>query len=85
MTPILPFYQWAAWDGVRQYEAEKHDYLQGQIGNPGTALGPLSLKTCLGACLRQMYRRPPPLACSLITPAPAPDLFQIPDILYLRL
>jgi len=26
--------QWAAWDGVRQYEAEKHDYLQGQIGNP---------------------------------------------------
>ena len=26
--------QWAAWDGVRAYEAEKHDYLQGQIGNP---------------------------------------------------
>lgn len=26
--------QWACWDGVRQYEAEKHDYLQGQIGNP---------------------------------------------------
>jgi fructose-bisphosphate aldolase class II len=26
--------QWAAWDGVRQYEAEKHGYLQGQIGNP---------------------------------------------------
>jgi fructose-bisphosphate aldolase class II len=26
--------QWAYWDGVRQYEATKHDYLQGQIGNP---------------------------------------------------
>lgn len=26
--------QWAFWDGVRQYEAEHHDYLQGQIGNP---------------------------------------------------
>ncbi|MGF1726960.1 class II fructose-bisphosphate aldolase [Photobacterium nomapromontoriensis] len=26
--------QWASWDGVRRYEAENHDYLQGQIGNP---------------------------------------------------
>ncbi|MFT5880009.1 MAG: fructose-bisphosphate aldolase class II [Moritella sp.] len=26
--------QWATWDGIRAYEAEKHDYLQGQIGNP---------------------------------------------------
>ncbi len=26
--------QWAFWDGVRGYEAAKHDYLQGQIGNP---------------------------------------------------
>jgi fructose-bisphosphate aldolase class II len=26
--------QWAAWDGIRKFEAEKHDYLQGQIGNP---------------------------------------------------
>merc|ERR1712071_444463 len=26
--------QWAFWDGVRAYEAEHHDYLQGQIGNP---------------------------------------------------
>jgi len=26
--------QWAFWDGVRQYEAKYHDYLQGQIGNP---------------------------------------------------
>ncbi|MCV6606850.1 MAG: class II fructose-bisphosphate aldolase [Campylobacterales bacterium] len=26
--------QWATWDGVRKYVAEKHDYLQGQIGNP---------------------------------------------------
>ncbi len=27
--------QWAYWDGVRAYEAANHDYLQGQIGNPG--------------------------------------------------
>jgi fructose-bisphosphate aldolase class II len=26
--------QWAFWDGVRAYEADKHDYLQGQLGNP---------------------------------------------------
>ena len=26
--------QWAIWDGIRAYEADKHDYLQGQIGNP---------------------------------------------------
>lgn len=26
--------QWAYWDGLRQFEAAKHDYLQGQIGNP---------------------------------------------------
>jgi len=26
--------QWAFWDGIRTYEAAKHDYLQGQIGNP---------------------------------------------------
>ena len=26
--------QWAFWDGIRDYDAEKHDYLQGQIGNP---------------------------------------------------
>jgi fructose-bisphosphate aldolase class II len=29
--------QWAFWDGVRGYEAEHHDYLQGQIGNPDGA------------------------------------------------
>lgn len=29
--------QWAFWDGVRGYEASKHDYLQGQIGNPDGA------------------------------------------------
>jgi fructose-bisphosphate aldolase class II len=29
--------QWATWDGVRKFEAEKHDYLQGQIGNPDGA------------------------------------------------
>jgi fructose-bisphosphate aldolase class II len=26
--------QWAFWDGVREYAAEKHGYLQTQIGNP---------------------------------------------------
>jgi fructose-bisphosphate aldolase class II len=26
--------QWAYWDGLRVFEAAKHDYLQGQIGNP---------------------------------------------------
>ena len=26
--------QWAFWNGVRGYEAEKRDYLQAQIGNP---------------------------------------------------
>jgi fructose-bisphosphate aldolase class II len=26
--------QWAFWDGIRTFEAAKHDYLQGQIGNP---------------------------------------------------
>ena len=26
--------QWAFWDGVRAYEAENRDFLQGQIGNP---------------------------------------------------
>jgi fructose-bisphosphate aldolase class II len=26
--------QWAYWDGLRQFEAKEHDYLQGQIGNP---------------------------------------------------
>jgi fructose-bisphosphate aldolase class II len=26
--------QWAFWDGVREYEAKNHDYLQGQLGNP---------------------------------------------------
>jgi fructose-bisphosphate aldolase class II len=26
--------QWAFWDGMRAYEAEHHDYLQSQIGNP---------------------------------------------------
>jgi fructose-bisphosphate aldolase class II len=26
--------QWAYWDGLRKFEAGKHDYLQTQIGNP---------------------------------------------------
>jgi len=32
--------QWAYWDGVRQYEAKYHDYLQGQIGNPESDIQP---------------------------------------------
>ncbi len=26
--------QWAMWDGIRSYESENHEYLQGQLGNP---------------------------------------------------
>lgn len=26
--------QWATWDGIRKFEAQFHNYLQGQIGNP---------------------------------------------------
>lgn len=26
--------QWASWNGIREFEAKNHDYLQGQIGNP---------------------------------------------------
>lgn len=26
--------QWAFWDGIRAYEADNHDYLQAQLGNP---------------------------------------------------
>jgi len=26
--------QWAYWDGVRGFEKENHDFLQGQLGNP---------------------------------------------------
>jgi len=26
--------QWSYWDGLRKYESENHDFLQGQIGNP---------------------------------------------------
>jgi len=29
--------QWAFWDGVRNYEASNHNYLQSQIGNPDGA------------------------------------------------
>jgi fructose-bisphosphate aldolase class II len=32
--------QWAFWDGVRGYEADQHDYLQGQLGNPTGADSP---------------------------------------------
>ena len=33
-------FQWAFWDGIRTYEAENHDCLQGQIGNPKGADAP---------------------------------------------
>jgi fructose-bisphosphate aldolase class II len=26
--------QWAFWEGINKYSTDKHDYLQGQIGNP---------------------------------------------------
>jgi fructose-bisphosphate aldolase class II len=29
--------QWAYWNGIREFEAANHDYLQGQIGNPDGA------------------------------------------------
>lgn len=32
--------QWAFWDGIREFEAANHDYLQGQIGNPDGAESP---------------------------------------------
>ncbi len=32
--------QWAFWDGVRAYDAQHHDYLQGQLGNPEGADSP---------------------------------------------
>jgi fructose-bisphosphate aldolase, class II len=32
--------QWAFWDGIRGYEADKHGYLQGQLGNPDGADAP---------------------------------------------
>jgi fructose-bisphosphate aldolase, class II len=32
--------QWALWDGIRRYDIDKHDYLQGQLGNPGGADSP---------------------------------------------
>lgn len=32
--------QWAYWDGIREYDAKNHDYLQGQIGNPTGADSP---------------------------------------------
>lgn len=32
--------QWAFWDGVRAYDADKHNYLQDQLGNPDGADAP---------------------------------------------
>ncbi len=32
--------QWALWDGIRRYDQDKHDYLQGQLGNPTGADAP---------------------------------------------
>jgi len=30
-------FRYSFWDGIRQYEAKHHDYLQTQIGNPDGA------------------------------------------------
>jgi fructose-bisphosphate aldolase class II len=32
--------QWAFWDGIRAFYANKKDYLQGQLGNPEGADAP---------------------------------------------
>ena len=32
--------QWAFWDGIRRYDQDKHDYLQGQLGNPSGSDSP---------------------------------------------
>lgn len=32
--------QWALWDGIRGFEEQHHDYLQGQLGNPSGADAP---------------------------------------------
>ena len=32
--------QWAMWDGIRRYEADNHDFLQAQLGNPKGADAP---------------------------------------------
>jgi fructose-bisphosphate aldolase class II len=32
--------QWAYWDGIRAFYADKKDYLQGQLGNPEGADAP---------------------------------------------
>ena len=32
--------QWAMWDGIRRYDIENHDFLQGQLGNPKGADAP---------------------------------------------
>ena len=54
--------QWALWDGIRGYESEYHDYLQGQIGNPNGADKP-NKKQCrpagLAASRRGVVRGPP--------------------------
>jgi fructose-bisphosphate aldolase class II len=53
--------QWAFWDGVREYEAKNHDYLQGQIGNPKGADAPnkkqYDPRTWLGAAEEAATKR----------------------------
>ncbi len=44
--------QWAFWDGVRGYEADHHDHLQGQIGNPNDPEAPNKKKYDPRAWLR---------------------------------
>ncbi len=49
--------QWAAWDGVRAYEAKYHDYLQSQIGNPDGDDSPNKNTTIQGNGLEQVNNR----------------------------
>lgn len=48
--------QWAFWDGIRAYEAENHDYLQAQIGNPEGSDKPNKKKYDPRAWLREGER-----------------------------
>ena len=40
MTALDTDLQWALWDGIRGFEEQHHDYLQGQLGNPSGADAP---------------------------------------------
>ena len=71
--------QWALWDGIRQYDLENHDYLQGQLGNPKGAdapeqevLRPARVAACRRGQLRRLaWSRPSP---SSATSTRSPEL-----------